>query len=60
MYRPYLHLMARNPELKFHQYQKDVRPGRKIGHVNIVGENLLELTEIVQHARDYMSGVIDE
>lgn len=60
MYRPYLHLMARNPELKFHQYQKDVRPGRKIGHVNIVGENLLELTEIVQHARDYMSGEIDE
>ena len=60
MYRPYLHLMARNPELKFHQYMKDVRPGRKIGHVNIVGENLLELTEIVQHARDYMSGEVDE
>ena len=60
MYRPYLHLMARNPELKFHQYAKEVRPGRKIGHVNIVGENLLELTEIVQHARDYMSGEIDE
>jgi 5-(carboxyamino)imidazole ribonucleotide synthase len=60
MYRPYLHLMARNPELKFHQYMKEVRPGRKIGHVNIVGENLLELTQIVQHARDYMSGEIDE
>lgn len=60
MYRPYLHLMARNPELKFHQYAKEVRPGRKTGHVNIVGKNLLELTEIVQHARDYMSGEIDE
>lgn len=60
MYRPYLHLMARNPELKFHQYAIEVRPGRKIGHVTIVGENLLELTEIVQHARDYMSGEIDE
>jgi len=60
MYRPYLHLMARNPELKFHQYMKEVRLGRKIGHVNIVGENLLELTQIVQHARDYMSGEIDE
>ncbi|CAB4867936.1 unannotated protein [freshwater metagenome] len=60
MYRPYLHLMARNPELKFHQYMKEVRPGRKIGHVNIIGENLLELTQIVQHARDYMSGEIDE
>ena len=60
MYRPYLHLMARNPELKFHQYKKEVRKGRKIGHVTVIGKNLLELTEIAQHARDYMSGEIDE
>ena len=60
MYRPYLHLMARNPELKFHQYKKEVRKGRKIGHVTAIGENLLELTEVVEHARDYMSGEIDE
>lgn len=60
MYRPYLHLMARNPELKIHQYMKEVRPGRKIGHVNAVGEDLLHLEELVMHARDYMSGEIDE
>ena len=60
MYRPYLHLMARNPELKFHQYKKEVRKGRKIGHVTVIGENLLVLTEIAEHARDYMSGEIDE
>lgn len=60
MYRPYLHLMARNPQLKFHQYKKEVRKGRKIGHVTAVGENLLELIEIAEHARDYMSGEIDE
>ena len=60
MYRPYLHLMARNPQLKFHQYKKEVRKGRKIGHVTAVGENLLELTEVAEHARDYMSGEIDE
>ena len=60
MYRPYLHLMARTPELKFHHYKKDVRPGRKIGHVNLLGDNLLELTQEVQHALDYMSGEIDE
>uniref|UniRef100_UPI0040498C75 5-(carboxyamino)imidazole ribonucleotide synthase n=1 Tax=Candidatus Planktophila sp. TaxID=2175601 RepID=UPI0040498C75 len=60
MYRPYLHLMARNPGLKFHQYRKEVRKGRKIGHVTVVGENLLELTEVAEHARDYMSGEIDE
>ena len=60
MYRPYLHLMARNPELKFHQYKKEIRKGRKVGHVTVVGENLLELTELIAHARDYMSGEIDE
>jgi 5-(carboxyamino)imidazole ribonucleotide synthase len=60
MYRPYLHLMARNPDLKFHHYRKEVRMGRKIGHVTAVGSDLLQLTNDVQHARDYMSGAIDE
>ncbi|MEY4037355.1 MAG: hypothetical protein RL201_736, partial [Actinomycetota bacterium] len=54
MYRPYLHLMARNPNLKFHQYKKEIRKGRKVGHVTVTGENLVELTEIIAHARDYM------
>ena len=60
MYRPYLHLMARNPDLKFHQYKKEVRVGRKIGHVTAVGSDLLQLTTDVKHARDYMNGAIDE
>ena len=60
MYRPYLHLMARTPEMHFHQYKKEVRKGRKIGHVTACGEDLLHLTHEVRHARDYMSGVIDE
>lgn len=60
MYRPYLHLMARNPGLKFHQYKKEVRKGRKIGHVTAVGSDLVQLTTDVEHARDYMSGEIDE
>jgi 5-(carboxyamino)imidazole ribonucleotide synthase len=60
MYRPYLHLMARNPELKFHQYKKEVRKGRKIGHVTSTGDNLVQLRIDIEHARDYMSGAIDE
>lgn len=60
MYRPYLHLMARTPALKFHQYRKEVRPGRKIGHVTITGNNLVELRQEVDHALLYMSGEIDE
>ena len=60
MYRPYLHLMARNPSLKFHMYGKEVRPGRKIGHVNVIGKDLVELRREIEHAVDYMSGEIDE
>jgi 5-(carboxyamino)imidazole ribonucleotide synthase len=60
MYRPFLHLMARTPALNFHHYKKDVRPGRKIGHVTLLGKDLVELTNEVQHAVDYMSGEIDE
>ena len=32
----YLHVMAADPAVKVHFYGKDVRPGRKIGHVTIV------------------------
>ena len=60
MYRPYLHLMARTPALNFHHYKKDVRPGRKIGHVTLLGKDLVDLTNEVQHALDYMSGENDE
>jgi 5-(carboxyamino)imidazole ribonucleotide synthase len=60
MYRPYLHLLARTPKLKVHQYRKVVKPGCKIGHVTLLGEKLEELTSEVQHAIDYMSGTIDE
>ena len=60
MFRPYLHLMARTPALKFHYYRKEVRPGRKLGHVTITGTNLLELRQEVDHALAYLSGEIDE
>jgi 5-(carboxyamino)imidazole ribonucleotide synthase len=60
MYRPYLHLMARTPALKFHQYKVDALPGELVGHVTLLGENNAELIDEVQHALDYMSGEIDE
>ena len=60
MYRPFLHLMARTPALKFHHYRKEVRPGRKIGHITLIGDNLSFLQEEISHAVDYLSGAIDE
>jgi 5-(carboxyamino)imidazole ribonucleotide synthase len=60
MYRPYLHLMARTPALKFHQYRNEMSPGSKVGHITLLGENLEDLTQEIQHGIDYMSGEIDE
>jgi 5-(carboxyamino)imidazole ribonucleotide synthase len=60
MYRPYLHLMAREPHLKFHQYGKEVRPGRKIGHLTLTGDNWSAMVSEMEHAIAYMQGEIDE
>jgi len=60
MYRPYLHLMARTPALKFHQYGNPVSRSHKAGHITLMGVRLEELTNEIQHAIDYMSGEIDE
>ena len=37
------HLAARFPDVKVHLYGKAFRPGRKLGHVNIIGSDLGEL-----------------
>jgi 5-(carboxyamino)imidazole ribonucleotide synthase len=60
MYHAFLHCMARDPGLKIHMYGKDVRPGRKIGHVTVVGDDLDDLLARAHHAADYLTGVIDE
>jgi phosphoribosylaminoimidazole carboxylase (NCAIR synthetase) len=60
MYRPYLHLMARSPALKIHQYRQEIGMGHTVGHVTALGQDLLDLSESVAHAVDYMNGVIDE
>ena len=52
--------MARDPGLKVHMYGKDVRPGRKIGHVTVSGDDLESLLARAHHAADYLTGVIDE
>ena len=42
--------MARDPGLKVHLYGKGVRPGRKIGHVNVSGDDLDDLRARARHA----------
>ncbi|WP_435199740.1 5-(carboxyamino)imidazole ribonucleotide synthase [Janibacter sp. GS2] len=60
LYPTYRHVMARDPELKVHLYGKGVRPGRKIGHVNVSGEDLTDLRERARHAADYIEGAISQ
>ena len=60
MYRPYLHLMARTPALKFHQYKSSSVFGELIGHIALAGDDLSKLIEEIEHALEYMQGEIDE
>lgn len=60
LYRSYLHVMARDPGVKVHMYGKDVRPGRKVGHVTVCGDDLADVRERARHAADFIRGVIDE
>lgn len=60
MYPAFLHCMARDPGLKIHMYGKDVKPGRKVGHVTVCGEDLADVRARARHAADYLRGVIDE
>lgn len=48
MTSPYAHAMADHPTAKFHNYGKASRPGRKVGHVNVTGD---DLDEVVYQAR---------
>ncbi|WP_435861248.1 5-(carboxyamino)imidazole ribonucleotide synthase [Streptomyces morookaense] len=60
MYSAYLHCMARDPQLKIHMYGKDVKPGRKVGHVNTYGDDLADVRERASHAAGYLRGTITE
>ena len=53
----YIHVMAADPAVKVHFYGKEVRPGRKIGHVTIVGgpgEGVEELRDRARRAASYL------
>lgn len=60
IYPAYRHVMAHDPGLKVHWYGKSVRPGRKVGHVTVYGDELGPLRERAWHAADYLRGDIDE
>ena len=60
MYAAFKHCMARDPGLRIHMYGKEVRPGRKIGHVTVLSEDLEDALRRAHHAADYLRGTIQE
>ena len=60
LYRSYLHVMARDPGVKVHMYGKTVKPGRKVGHVTVCGDDLDDVRSRARHAADFITGLIDE
>jgi 5-(carboxyamino)imidazole ribonucleotide synthase len=49
------HLMARWPDVKIHLYGKGFRPGRKVGHVTALGDDLAVVRDRARAAADYLS-----
>jgi len=56
LYDGYPHALARDPRLRVHLYGKELRPGRKVGHVNAYGDDLDEVLERARHAASWFRG----
>jgi 5-(carboxyamino)imidazole ribonucleotide synthase len=53
------HVWAADPGVKIHLYGKQVRPGRKVGHVTALGTDFGEVAERARHAARYLALGID-
>jgi 5-(carboxyamino)imidazole ribonucleotide synthase len=56
LYGGYPHVFARDPRLKVHLYGKDVKPGRKVGHVTAYGDDLDDVRSRARHAAAWFRG----
>jgi len=60
MYDGYLHCLAHDPGIRIHMYAKQVRPGRKVGHVTALGSETDDVRERARHAAAFLRGDIHE
>jgi 5-(carboxyamino)imidazole ribonucleotide synthase len=60
LYDGYPHAMARDPRLRIHLYGKELRPGRKVGHVNAYGDDLDDCLARARHAAAWFAGDLGE
>jgi 5-(carboxyamino)imidazole ribonucleotide synthase len=56
LYDGFPHALARDPALRVHLYGKELRPGRKVGHVNAYGDDLEDCLERARHAAAWFRG----
>jgi 5-(carboxyamino)imidazole ribonucleotide synthase len=49
------HLFGRIPDAHVHLYGKEERPGRKIGHVNVLGDDVTVVRERAERAAHWLS-----
>jgi 5-(carboxyamino)imidazole ribonucleotide synthase len=54
------HALARDPRLRVHLYGKELRPGRKVGHVNAYGEDWAECLDRARHAAAWFAGELGD
>jgi 5-(carboxyamino)imidazole ribonucleotide synthase len=59
MYSGYLHCLAHDPGVRIHMYGKQVRPGRKVGHVTTLGDDAEQVRARAVHAAAFLRGDID-
>ena len=50
-----IHVWAADPGVKAHLYGKQVRPGRKVGHVTVAGDDVAALRDRAWRAANYIS-----
>jgi 5-(carboxyamino)imidazole ribonucleotide synthase len=55
LYGRLVHVMAADPGVRVHLYGKAVRPGRKVGHVSVAGDNVQALRDRAWRAANYLS-----
>lgn len=60
LYDAYKHVLAHDPALKVHLYGKEVKTGRKVGHVSACGDDPDALLARARHAADYFAGRVNE
>jgi 5-(carboxyamino)imidazole ribonucleotide synthase len=60
LYDGYPHALARDPRVRVHLYGKQLRPGRKVGHVNAYGDDLQECLERARHAAAWFAGELGD